>query len=261
MPYSTQSDFELKKKFYLKRFFIKKKIDSSIYDINFIDSLSDACALLSRVFLKSVNNAERFFSHLKVNLPESAQSQPQESYSNAHNHYDNGMEEEEELEGQSGAMHSVCARNSNYSESERDYTDPNSDDANESKSSHEDKAGSAKAIYLTSHDGVQFLASYLIQKELVDTGVQNKRTNSTLATRRQYLCAKCPYKERNFSLFTAHLMGHATRIGAAKCRYCDFYEVSRTKLYNHEKLHPEFELSRDERDSNKKRRLSGVIIT
>ena len=86
-----------------------------------------------------------------------------------------------------------------------------------------------KSIYLTSHDGVKFLTNYVIKKELVDTGVKNKR-NTTLACRRQYLCMSCPYKEKSYSLFTSHLIGHRERKGVSKCRYCDFYEPSRTKL-------------------------------
>ena len=97
-----------------------------------------------------------------------------------------------------------------------------------------------KSIYLTSHDGAKVLATYLIKKELIDTGVKNKR-NSTLACRRQYLCMQCPYKEKSFTNFSTHLIGHIERVGVAKCRYCPYWESSRTKLGNHEKLHPEYD--------------------
>ena len=130
--------------------------------------------------------------------------------------------------------------NNNNNNTNNNDSDENGFNQTSTNSSLQENAESmkTKSIYLTSHDGAKVLSTYLIKKELIDTGIKNKR-NSTLACRRQYLCIQCPYKEKSFTNFSAHLTGHIERNGVSKCRYCSFYETSRTKLANHEKLHPE----------------------
>ena len=55
--------------------------------------------------------------------------------------------------------------------------------------------------------------------------------------RRMYFCRMCPYNHAGLTYLTSHLLKHRYQPNTLKCRYCDFYETSKIKMENHEKLH------------------------
>ena len=211
-----------------------------MYAGDYFEPLSSACAVLSKLFLRTIENAEKCFNHLKnvmvdnqnasTNLGEIVTSQAsdvkQQSQGIVFCKHDDTNDDQDNF-----------IYEDNEANEEYDSDSVNQTSANESSMNDETENLKKKSVYLTLTDGTKHLMPYLIKKRLMETAIVNKRKK--FSVRRTYVCIKCPYKDRNFSIFSKHLIGHVQQSDSSKCRYCDFYEISRTKLVNHEKLHPE----------------------